>query len=64
LPLSPYAAEVDGVTKSKDLMRSSTIWMTAWNLKDTTLNYNTQQKKRVRQLDIKDIDLIKIGTLP
>lgn len=62
LPLGPDAAEGHGTLKTNDLMRSSTIWTTAWNLTDMTLNYHTQHNKRVRQLDLKDIDFKKIGS--
>ncbi len=59
LPLGGDAAEgsvADNAEKSKELMRSSTIWTTAWNLTDLTLNYHTQHNRRVRRLDLKEID--------
>lgn len=61
LPLGPDAAEGHGPSTNKDLMRSSTIWTTAWDLNNLTLNYHTQHSKRVRQLDIKSIDFNTIG---
>jgi len=61
LPQGPGAAEGAGGSISDDLMRSSTIWTTAWNLTDLTLNYHTQHNRRVRSLDIKKIDFSKIG---
>ncbi len=61
LPQGPGAAEGAGESVSDDLMRSSTIWTTAWNLTDLTLNYHTQHNRRVRILDIKKIDFSEIG---
>ncbi len=64
LPLGDDAAEgnvADDATKSPELMRSSTIWTTAWNLTDLTLNYHTQHNRRVRRLDLKEIDFKNIG---
>ncbi len=61
LPQGPGAAEGAGESKSDDLMRSSTIWTTAWNLTDLTLNYHTQHNRRVRTLDIKEIEFSEIG---
>jgi len=61
LPLGPDAAEGHGGGENIDLMRSSTIWTTAWNLTDLTLNYHTQHNRRVRQLDLKKIDFSKMG---
>ncbi len=42
-------------------MRSSTIWTTAWNLTDLSLNYHTQLNRRLRTLEIKKIDFSKTG---
>jgi len=61
LPLGPDAAEGQGPSTSKDIMRSSTIWTTAWDLTGLTLNFHTQHNKRVRQLDLKNIDFKNIG---
>jgi len=61
LPQGPGAAEGAGESVSDDLMRSSTIWTTAWNLTDLTLNYHTQHNRRVRTLDIKTIEFSEIG---
>lgn len=58
LPLG--AAEGAGSVDTHD-MRSSTIWTTAWNLKDRVLNYHTQHNRRVRTLDMKKIDFSNIG---
>ncbi len=60
LPQGPGAAEGAGESVSDDLMRSSTILTTAWNLTDLTLYYHTQHNRRVRSLDIKKIDFSKI----
>ncbi len=61
MSLGPDAAEGHGTITNKDLMRNSTIWTTAWDLNNLTLNYHTQHSKRVRQLDIKSINFNKIG---
>ncbi|MEN8250349.1 MAG: linear amide C-N hydrolase [Bacteroidota bacterium] len=61
LPLGPDAAEGSGHGNNNDLMRASTIWTVAWNLKDLTLNYHTQHNRRVRRLDVKSIDFSKMG---
>ena len=61
LPLGPDAAEGHGESENKDLMRSSTIWTTAWNLTDLTLNYHTQHNRRVRQLNLKEINFSNMG---
>lgn len=64
LPLGKDAAEGSigaGAPKNKDIMRSSTIWTTAWNLTDLTLNYHTQHNRRVRQLDLKKINFKNMG---
>jgi choloylglycine hydrolase len=41
---------------STDGMRSSTLWTTAWDLKNRVLYYHTQNNRRVRMLDIAAID--------
>ena len=61
LPLGPDGAEGAGHAGSTDLMRSSTIWSTAWNLEDLTLNYHTQHNRRVRQVNVKKIDFTKLS---
>jgi len=61
LPLGPDGAEGSGEGKNIDIMRSSTIWTTAWNLSDMTLNFHTQHNRRVRSINIKAIDFSKIG---
>ncbi|TLX77023.1 choloylglycine hydrolase family protein [Labilibacter sediminis] len=61
LPLGPDGAEGSGHGENTDLMRSSTIWTTAWNQSDLTLNFHTQHNRRVRFLDIKAIDFGKMG---
>ncbi|WP_297440427.1 choloylglycine hydrolase family protein [Sulfurimonas sp.] len=63
LPIGGDAAEgsVGDTNKTHDLMRSSTIWTTAWNLTDLTLNYHTQHNRRVRQLNMKKIDFGNMG---
>lgn len=61
LPLGSDAAEGSGHGNNNDLMRASTIWTTAWNLTDMTLNYHTQHNRRVRRLDVKTIDFSNLG---
>lgn len=61
LPLGPDAAEGSGHGSNNELMRSSTIWTVAWNLTDKTLNYHTQHNRRVRRLNMKNIDFSKMG---
>jgi choloylglycine hydrolase len=62
LPLGPDGAEGSGKENNVDVMRSSTIWTTAWNLTDLTLNFHTQHNRRVRRINVKEIDFTKIGT--
>lgn len=62
LPLGPDAAEGSGHGSDNELMRSSTIWTVAWNLSDLTLNFHTQHNRRVRRLDVKEIDFSKMGS--
>ncbi|MCT4588842.1 MAG: choloylglycine hydrolase family protein [Carboxylicivirga sp.] len=61
LPLGPDGAEGAGHGGNTDLMRSSTLWTTAWNQTDLTLNFHTQHNRRVRFLDMKTIDFAKMG---
>ncbi|MCT4645964.1 MAG: choloylglycine hydrolase family protein [Carboxylicivirga sp.] len=61
LPLGPDGVEGSGHGENTDLMRSSTIWTTAWNQTDLTLNFHTQHNRRVRFLDMKTIDFGKMG---
>jgi choloylglycine hydrolase len=61
LPLGPDAAEGSGKGNDAEIMRSSTIWTTAWNLTDLTLNFHTQHNRRVRKINVKEIDFSKIG---
>lgn len=61
LPLGPDGAEGSGHAGSTDLMRSSTIWTTAWNLQDQVLNYHTQHNRRVRQVKVKAINFAKLS---
>jgi len=60
LPLGPDGAEGSGAGQNTDIMRSSTIWTTAWNLTDMTLNFHTQHNRRVRSINIKAIDFSKL----
>jgi choloylglycine hydrolase len=61
LPLGPDGSEGSGEGQNIELMRSSTIWTTAWNLTGMTLNFHTQHNRRVRSVNIKEINFSKIG---
>ncbi|QZT37195.1 choloylglycine hydrolase family protein [Halosquirtibacter xylanolyticus] len=60
LPLGPDGAEGAEHSENSDHMRSSTIWTTAWNHSDMTLNFHTQHNRRVQFLDMKEIDFANI----
>lgn len=60
LPLGPDGAEGSSHDAKTELMRSSTIWTTVWNLEDLVLNYHTQHNRRVRQVHLKEIDFDKL----
>jgi len=47
-----------GLTKG---MRSSTLWTTAWDLNDRVLYYHTMNNRRVRSLDLKELDFSNLG---
>lgn len=49
------SAEGEGEAKANG-MRSSTIWTTAWDTKNKTLCYHTQNNRRIRKVDISKID--------
>jgi choloylglycine hydrolase len=49
------AAEGEGDAKTKG-MRSSTIWTSVWDTKNTVLYYHTQNNRRVRRVDLKKLD--------
>ena len=53
LPLG--AAEGEGESASVG-MRSSTIWTTAYDTKNLVLQFHTMHNRRIRQVDLKDID--------
>ena len=42
-------------------MRSSTEWTTAWDLSEHVLYYHTQNNRRVRALDLKELDFSNLG---
>ena len=56
LPQGPDGGEGSGHGDSTDLMRSTTIWTTAWDLQDLTLNYHTQHNRRVRRVNVSAIN--------
>lgn len=49
------AAEGDGDAMTKG-MRSSTLWTTAYDTKNLVMHYHTMNNRRVRQVDLKEID--------
>lgn len=53
LPLGPEAAQ------TMKGMRSSTLWTTAYDTKNLVLQYHTMFNRRVRQVDLKQIDFSK-----
>ncbi|WP_075603568.1 linear amide C-N hydrolase [Saccharicrinis aurantiacus] len=61
LPLGPDGAEGASGEVRLGLMRASTIWTSAWNISDMTLNYHTMHNRRVRQFDLKKIYFSKLG---
>jgi len=55
------AAEGSDQSANVKDMRSSTQWTTAWDLSKRRLFYHTQNNRRVRSLDLTEIDFSKIG---
>ncbi len=55
------AAEGSDSPSSTEGMRSSTIWTTAWDLSEHVLYYHTQNNRRVRALDLKELDFSNLG---
>jgi choloylglycine hydrolase len=49
------AAEGEGAAKTRG-MRSATLWTTAYDTKNLVMQYHTQHNRRVRQIDLKQID--------
>lgn len=49
------AAEGEGAAKTVG-MRSSTIWTTGWDTKNSKLYYHTQNNRRVRMVDLKQLN--------
>ena len=62
LPLGPDGAEGANEGDNIGSMRSSTIWTTAWNLKDRTLSFHTQHNRRIRTINMDKIDFSKMGS--
>ena len=60
------AAEGEGASKIEG-MRSATIWTTAYDTRNLVMHYHTMHNRRVRQVDLKQIDfgsLTEIVRLP
>lgn len=51
----------DIATKNDDLMRSSTIWTTGYDLTNKVMYYHTQHNRRLRKIDLKKIDFSHMG---
>jgi len=61
LPLGPDGGEGASVDFYDESMRSTTLWTSAWNIKDMQLNYHTQHNRRVRMIDLNNINFSTIG---
>lgn len=55
------AAEGSDEKGDTEKLRSSTLWTSAWDLTDHILYYHTQNNRRVRALDFKEIDFSNLG---
>ncbi|NME73169.1 hypothetical protein, partial [Flammeovirga aprica] len=42
-------------------LRSTTLWSTAANINDLQYSYHTQHNRRVRMIDLKEIDFSNMG---
>lgn len=56
------SAEGEGSEQTRG-MRGSTIWTTAYDMKNLVMEYHTMHNRRVRQVDLKKIDFSKPKTL-
>ena len=61
LPLGSAEGEGNITTEG---MRSSTIWTTAYDTKNLILQYHTQHNRRIRQVDLKKVELRTVLLLP
>jgi len=61
LPLGPDGGEGASADHFDDSLRSTTLWTTAANINDLQYSYHTQHNRRVRMIDLKEIDFSKIG---
>lgn len=60
LPLGSAEGAGEGKAKTKDIMRSSTIWTTVYDTKNKTLYYHSQHNRRVRKVDVSKIDFASL----
>jgi len=60
VPLGASEGDGDAVTKG---MRSSTLWTTAYDTKNLVMHYHTMHNRRVRRVDLKDIDFAATNEL-
>ncbi len=51
----------DIATNNDNLMRSSTIWTTGYDLTNRIMYYHTQHNRRIRMIDLKRIDFANMG---
>jgi choloylglycine hydrolase len=56
------AAEGEGASKMKGL-RSGTLWTTAYDTKNLVMQYHTMNNRRIRQVDLKQIDFANLKEL-
>jgi choloylglycine hydrolase len=57
------AAEGEDSKENIKGMRSSTIWTTAYDTKNLVMQYHTQHNRRIRQVDLKEVDFTKSDLL-
>ena len=50
------SAEGSDLSKDVDKLRSATLWTTAWDTKEKVLYYHTQHNRRVRKVDLNNVD--------
>ncbi|WP_044210471.1 linear amide C-N hydrolase [Flammeovirga sp. OC4] len=61
LPLGPDGGEGASADHFDNSLRSTTLWTSAANINDLQYSYHTQHNRRVRMIDLKEIDFSNIG---
>ncbi|ANQ51914.2 choloylglycine hydrolase family protein [Flammeovirga sp. MY04] len=61
IPLGPDGAEGASEDHFDDSLRSATLWTSVANTKDKQYSYHTQHNRRVRMIDLKEINFAEIG---